>query len=194
MSDPQITQLLGRVRAGDDAAEQELLPLIYADLHARAAALMRSERSDATLQPTALVHEAWLRLQKSPGESDWSSRRHFLGLAARVMRNVLVDRARRRRATEELDLERDGIAVRAGSAAAVGGGEGLDMVDVLDLHAAMERLRERDPELERIVELRFFAGMTLQEVADTFGKSLTSVHRGWELARSFLQRELLRGE
>jgi RNA polymerase sigma factor (TIGR02999 family) len=160
------------------------MPLIYADLHARAAAVMRGERRQVTMQPTALVHEAWLRLQQSPG-SDWQSRAHFLRLAGRVMRNVLVDRARRRPAAAG-DEVADQVAIAIGP-------DIDDQVDVLDLQAALAALAARDPELEQIVDLRFFAGLTLQETADALGKSVTSVHRGWELARAFRLRELRRG-
>ncbi len=182
-ADSEINQLLARLRAGDVSVGQQLIPLIYADLHARAAAIMRNENREVTLQPTALVHEAWLRIQKSPG-SGWEDRNHFLRLAGRVMRNVLIDRARRRRATaDDVDIETLAIPI---------GADGGDCVDVLDLQAALERLGARDPELEEIVDMRFFAGLTLEETASAMGKSVTSVHRAWELARSFLLRELRR--
>src|SRR5690606_40016042 len=180
-SDLDITNLLLRSRAGDLEASDQLMPLIYADLHARAAAIMRGESREATLQPTALVHEVWIRLQRSPGV-EWESRGHFLRLAGRVMRNVLVDRARRRRMTAA-DVDLDAVAIAIGPNVE-------DRVDVLDLQAALARLAERDPELEEIVDMRFFAGLTLQETADARGRSVTSVHRAWELARTFLLREL----
>jgi RNA polymerase sigma factor (TIGR02999 family) len=181
-ADVRITALLSRVQAGDATAAEQLLPLLYAHLHERAAALMRREARAVTLQPTALVHEAWLRLQQSPGAA-WTDRSHFLRLAARVMRNVLIDGARRRRAA--------GAADDAGSAAlTVAAADAAEPIDVIDLHAALARLGERDPELERLVELRFFGGLTLQETAAALDKSLTATHRAWELARAFLAREL----
>lgn len=188
----QITVLLTRLRGGDSAAAEQLIPLVYADLHARAAAIMRGERQQGTLQPTALVHEAWMRLQKSPGNS-CENRRHFLRLAGRVMRNVLVDRARRRREHANVDVASLAITLPPGSGSlplSHADGSGGDCIDVLDLQTALERLAERDPELEEIVDMRFFAGLTLRETAEALGKSVTGVHRAWELARTFLLREL----
>lgn len=181
----QITRLLSQLSAGDTRAAERLMPLLYADLHARAAAMMRREHSGVTLQPTALLNEAWLRLQRSPGGS-YADRSHFLRLAGRVMRNVLVDHARRR---NRADIHRDGEAL----AVAIGPGA-EDRAAVLDLQQALQRLATRDPELEQIVELRFFAGLTLQETADTLGMTTSSVHRAWELARAFLLRELRQAE
>lgn len=184
-ADTEINQLLARLRAGDASVSQQLIPLIYADLHTRAAAIMRNENREMTLQPTALVHEAWMRLQQSPG-SGCEDRSHFMRLAGRVMRNVLIDRARRRRAaTKDVDVETLAIPI---------GADGGDCIDVLDLQAALERLSARDPELEEIVDMRFFAGLTLEETAAAVGKSVTSVHRAWELARTFLLRELRRSQ
>lgn len=180
--DAEITRLLLRLRHGDGAAGEQLMPLLYADLHARAEQLMRGERRGLTLQPTALLHEAWVRLSQSPGTT-WTDRGHFLRLAAKVMRNVLVDHARRRHT--EAGVTADALPVALGPDAA-------DQVDVLDLQAALQRLAAHDPELDRIVELRFFGGLTLQETAQALGKPTSSVHRAWELARAFLLRELKR--
>lgn len=184
-ADSEINQLLARLRAGDQSVGQELIPLIYSDLHTRAVALMQGESREVTLQPTALVHEAWMRLQRSPG-SGWEDRRHFLRLAGRVMRNVLIDRARRKRAVSD-DVDVETLAISLGP-------DGSDSIDLLDLQAALERLATRDSELEEIVDMRFFAGLTLEETAATLGKSVTSVHRAWELARTFLSRELRRSQ
>lgn len=184
-TDPMITQLLARMREGDAVASEQLMPLLYAHLHERAVALMRRESREVTMQPTMLVHEAWLRLQQNPG-SGYEDRGHFLRLAGRVMRNLLVDSARRRKhAAGGADPEVLAIAI---------GPDADDRVDVLDLQAALEALARRDPELEQIVEMRFFAGLTLQETAQALGKSTTGVHRGWELARAFLLRELRRDD
>ncbi len=181
----QITQLLTRLQRGESTAADELMPLLYADLHARARSMMRREPANSTLQPTALLHEAWMRLQ--PAAEGIGDRRHFVRLAGRVMRNVLVDHARRRRRrpTESLPAE-DEVAI------AIGPGPD-ERIAVLDLQAALERLAQRDPELEEIVELRFFGGLTLQETADTLERSRAAVFRSWELARAFLLRELSRG-
>ncbi|MEZ5964397.1 MAG: ECF-type sigma factor [Planctomycetota bacterium] len=181
LSGDEITKLLHRLRDGDAAAGEQLLPLLYADLHARAERMMRNEHRAVTLQPTALLHEAWLRLSQNPGA--WTDRGHFVRLAARVMRNVLVDHARRRRAAGDVETNTLPVAI---------GPDAADHVDVLDLQAALQRLAECDPELEHIVELRFFGGLTLQETADSLGRPTSSVHRAWELARAFLLRELRR--
>lgn len=177
----QITALLARARAGDPEATEQVIPLLYGELHARAEALMRGERAGVTLQPTALLHEAWLRLKQSPG-APWTDRNHFLRLAGRVMRNVLVDHARRHKAARPEDQEAL-LSITIGP-------DQDDRVDMLDLQAAIEQLAKRDPELEQIIELRFFAGMTLQETALALGKSVSAVHRAFELARAFLLRAL----
>ncbi|MCA8952584.1 MAG: sigma-70 family RNA polymerase sigma factor [Planctomycetes bacterium] len=181
----QITQLLSRLQGGDNGAAEQLMPLLYAELHARASAMMRRESEAMTLQPTALLHEAWVRLQEySAGrETTYTDRTHFLRLAGKVMRNVLVDHARRRRRRAADEPLGDELAI------AIGPGPD-ERADVLDLQVAMQRLAERDAELEEIVELRFFGGLTLQETADALGKTTSSVHRAWELARAFLLREL----
>ena len=185
-TDTEITQLLGRYRNGDAAAGERLLPLLYGSLRARAAALMRGESREVTLQPTALVHEAWMRLSRSPG-GQWRDRGFFLRLAGRVMRNVLVARARRWRPKTVEDIDPATLAVP------IGPGE-RDHVEILDLDAALDRLARRDPELAELVDMRFFGGATLQEAGELLGKSTAAVHRSWELARTILLRELRRGD
>jgi len=180
----QITRLLSRLSSGDIEAADQVMPLLYADLHARAAAMMRREQSHATLQPTALLNEAWMRLQGNSG-SDYADRAHFLRLAGRIMRNVLVDHARRRKRSKRQGGSEE-LAVAIGP-------ETTQQVEVLDLQAALEKLANTDPELEQVVELRYFAGLTLRETAETLGKTTSSVHRAWELARAFLLRELSTG-
>ncbi|MCR9245708.1 MAG: ECF-type sigma factor [bacterium] len=176
----EITKLLSRLSGGEQAAAEQLMPLLYADLHKKAQAIMQREQHGVTLQPTALLNEAWMRLQ--PREGQYADRTHFLRLAGRVMRNVLVDHARRRRRTSKESIDGDlAIAI---------GGETEGRAAVLDLQAALERLAARDPELEQIVELRFFGGLTVQETATVLEKSPSAVHRAWELARAFLLREL----
>jgi RNA polymerase sigma factor (TIGR02999 family) len=192
-----ITTLLIRVRAGDSAAADELLPHVYEDLHEKAAALMRGERRGITLQPTALVHEAWLRIARSPG-AEWTDRGHFLRLAARAMRNALVDHARRRRrdargnAAPPPRHEGDDADASAGLTVAIGPdpNDPADRVDMLDLQDALARLAAKDEQLERIVELRFFAGLTMQETGDALGLTVRQVQRAFELARAWLMREL----
>ena len=184
----RTTSLLTRLAAGDEAAGAELLPLIYEDLRARAARVMQAERADHTLQPTALVHEAWMKLARprGPGGSGFDGRSHFLGIAARAMRQVLVDHARRRQAEKRDGGER----VTLDGALAVYRDEGID---VLDLETALEELAKEDAELAHWVELRFFGGLEVREVADLTGVSHRRVERGWVFARTWLRRYLGRG-
>ncbi|MCA8953830.1 MAG: RNA polymerase subunit sigma [Planctomycetes bacterium] len=185
-SDAEITQLLTRFRDGDADAGERLVPLLYASLRARAESLMRGESREVTLQPTVLVHEAWLRLCRSPG-GEWRDRGFFLRLAGRVMRNVLVDRARRKRPAVADGVDPETLAIPIGPGAD-------DHVEVLSLHEALERLAERDPELADLVDMRFFGGVTLEDAAEVLGRSRAAVHRSWELARTILLRELRRGD
>ncbi len=176
-------RLLSRLAEGDGSAAAELLSSLYAELRQIAERCMAGERSDHTLQPTALVHEAYVRLFEG-GAPNLEGRVHFVRLAARAMRNVLIDHARARAARK-----RDG------------GGpvEGIDLtlasfeestVEVLDLEAALRRLEEMDEELARLIELRFFAGLTLPEIAELESISVPTLERRWRVARSWLRSEL----
>lgn len=180
---PNATLLLRRYGEGDRAAADELLPLLYEELRRIAGAHLAHERRDHTLQPTALVHEAWLRLVDQPAR-DLQSRQHFLSLAARVMRRVLVDHAR-----EHGALKRGGEAARVTLDGAVALYESRAL-DLLALNDALDALSALDPALARLVELRFFAGLSNAEVAELEGASLRSVERGWSTARAFLRGEL----
>ena len=181
---PSVTQLLGRMSAGDASAANELLPVLYEELHALASKFMRERPSGTTLQPTALVNEAWLKLVDAQAASGFESRSHFLGVAARAMRSVLVDYARRRGA-----LKRGGAHERVPLEHVVdlfeeNGGE------LLALDEALTRLAEMDPELGRVVELRFFGGLSVEETARATGRSEATIVREWRVARLWLQREL----
>jgi RNA polymerase sigma factor (TIGR02999 family) len=161
---------------------QELAPLVYDELRRLAAAYMRREKPGQTLQPTALVHEAYLRL--AGAGTPWHDKRHFIGIAARSMRQILVERARARGAQKRwAGLDRvsmsDSLAVSADP-------EG--MLPALD--DALSRLETIDPEQARIVELRFFAGLSIEEAADALGMSPATLKRRWSLARAWLHREL----
>jgi RNA polymerase sigma factor (TIGR02999 family) len=177
------TRLLAQVRAGDSAALDQLLGLVYDELRRLAAWQMRAEREDHTLQPTALVHEAYLRLAGRP-DPHWENRAHFFAVAAQVMRHVLVDHARARNAGK-----------RAGAKTHVALDEALDVasgqdVDVIALHDAVERLAAVDPRLARVVEMRYFGGLTVPEVAEVTGMSRVTVEREWVTARAWLRKEL----
>jgi RNA polymerase sigma factor (TIGR02999 family) len=179
-----ITALLADLRVGDEAAQEAVASWLYPRLRAVAGAEMAKEGRQVTVQPTMLVHEAWIRLTGGQ-ERDYQSRQHFLRLAGRVIRNILVDAARSRRSRASGHGEESPLELAIGP-------EPTDVIGVLDLQAALERLAERDPELERIIELRFFAGLTLEETAEVLDRSTTSVHRAWQLARTILIRELRR--
>ena len=160
----------------------DLAPLVYNELRRIAGAYMRSESPGRTLQPTALVNEAYLRLagEKTP----WNDRRHFVAIAARAMRQILVERARARGAQKRWGAL-DRVSLHESLAGAV---PHEDLMPALD--EALERLEAIDPEQARIVELRFFAGLTVEEAADTLGMSPATLKRRWSLARAWLFREL----
>ncbi len=176
------TQLLERASRGDAAAVNELLPLVYAELRARAGAYFRVQPAGHTLQPTALVHDAYLRLVETPG-SEWSSRAHFCAVAATAMRQILTNHAKRRALAQAARGEiREATLLQSPSKSAD--------VDLLALDAAMEKLTERNAERARLIELRFFGGLNNEEVAGVLGTSASTVKREWRKARAWLLMEL----
>jgi RNA polymerase sigma factor (TIGR02999 family) len=182
----EVTRLLKAMNAGDAAAAEQLLPLIYKELHRIAEAYMRRERPDHTLQATALIHEAYLRLMG--GNIDFDNRGHFIGLAAHVMRRVLVDYARQHNAERRAGgLRRVEIQEELAISP-----ERLDEVLILD--GAMERLKEKNPRQAQLVELRYFGGLSVDQIAAILGIAPRSVKRDWFLARMFLYSELSPGE
>jgi RNA polymerase sigma-70 factor (ECF subfamily) len=180
---PKITQLLIEWNNGRNGALQDLLPLVYGELRRLAAQRLRRERPDHTLQPTALVHEAYIRLVDQR-RVRWENRAHFYGVAAHVMRRILVDRARARKADK-----RGGGWERVTLVGDKTPNGGRD-VDVLSLDDALQRLAALDPQQERIVELRYFGGLTLEETAEVIGISTATVKREWAIARAWLRAEL----
>jgi RNA polymerase sigma factor (TIGR02999 family) len=179
---PQLIQLVEDVRRGEAAATEELVPLLYAELRRLAAALMARERQGATLQPTALVHEAYLRLLGDGVE--WQSRAHFLGAAACAMRRILIERARRR-ARSKRGGGRERVTLTDGTLRCEPPSENL-----LALDAALVELHTRDADMARVVELRYFGGLTLEETAEVLRTSTRSVNRLWAAARAWLHRAL----
>jgi RNA polymerase sigma factor (TIGR02999 family) len=179
----EVTSLLRRWRAGDDAAIDALAPLVYDELKRLARSALRGSSSSPTVQPTALVHELFVRLLGRPA-LDLRDRHHFFALAAKMLRQVLVDQARARQARKR------GGGCLTVDAAAVGFVSAPLGIDLLDLDRALEKLRRREPEIERLVEVRFFAGLTIQEAAVVLSRSEASLARDWALARAFLYREL----
>jgi len=173
-SDPsgEPTRLLARLSSGDAAAADELLPLLYGQLREIAGRLMSDQRAEHTLQPTALVNEAWLKLAGPAESTDWESHKHFLRVAARAMRSVLVDHARAVK-TQKLLIEAE-----------------ERVHDVLAFDEALAQLEALDPELAQVVEMRFFGGLTNEEVGRALGLSTPTVERRWRTARMFLRKSL----
>jgi RNA polymerase sigma-70 factor (ECF subfamily) len=180
--DGQVTLLLKAMKNGDESAAGKLLPLVYNELHRLAKSYMRRERPDHTLQPTALINEAYLRLAQD--SVDWQSRQHFIGVAANVMRRLLVDHARARNAE-----------ARAGGLARVELEEGLMVSnerssEVLALHDALTTLEAVDPRQAKVVELRYFGGFSVEEIGALLEMSPRTVKRHWALARIWLLQQM----
>jgi RNA polymerase sigma factor (TIGR02999 family) len=180
----ELTRLLRLVRDGDADAADRLTPLVYDELRRLAAAQMRHERAGQTLQPTALVHEAYLRLL-TDGAPDWESSAHFFGAAAEAMRRILVERARRRNR-----LRHGGGRNRVELDNALVLDMSSDPALVVAIDEAIERLRQFDPRLHDLVKLRCFAGLTLSEAAGVLGVSSRTLDRDWVVARAWLRKEL----
>lgn len=181
-----ITQLLGAWRDGDTNARDELVAVLYPELRRLAAQQFRRERADHTLQPTALVNEAWMRLAGS-GSLTVNDRNHLLGIAARLMREILIDHARGRAAAK-----RDGGQRVTLSAIDKLTGQGNE-VDLIALDGALDRLAVLDSGKARIVELRYFAGLSVEETAQAVGQSPATVKRHWQAARLWLFHALDEG-
>ncbi|MGE0441193.1 MAG: sigma-70 family RNA polymerase sigma factor [Gemmatimonadales bacterium] len=181
-----VTQLLSRVASGEEGALDQLFPLVYAELRRAAEGALRAERPGHTLQPTALVHEAYLKLVG--GSIPSRDRGHFLSIAARAMRQILVDHARRRRAAKRgageapvpLEIE---VA-----------GAGMPVDELIALDDALERLSAVNPRLRRVVELRYFGGLSEEEIATILEVTTRTVQRDWTKARAWLYREVYGGE
>lgn len=177
-----VTQLLHAWGKGDEAARDELIPLVYDTLRRIARHQLRGERAGHTLETTALINEAYLKLVEQ--SVSWQSRAHFFGIAARLMRQLLVDYARaRQRLKRGGDMQQISLTDVAGIAQE-------QAVDLLALDDALQILSEVDPQSSRIVELRFFGGLTIEETAQVMGISTPTVERGWRAARAWLQTEL----
>lgn len=180
-----VTELLAEWRDGNQLAEEQLFPLVYDELRKLARSHLRRERPDHTLQPTALVNEAYLRLIDQK-RVQWQSRAHFFGIASQMMRRILVDHARARKADR-----RGGGARNLTLEDEVTPGDTRD-VDLIALDDALEALAALDPSGARVVELRYFGGLTIEETAEVLGTSASTVKREWRAARTWLFRELNR--
>jgi RNA polymerase sigma-70 factor (ECF subfamily) len=185
MPTANLTDLLHRLSQGDKQAESDLIPLIYRELHRMASAQLRRERPGHTLQPTALVHEAYLKLVRQ-NNADWKDRAHFLGVACQIMRRILVDHARRRGADK-----RGGQNGRIQLDEAIAGAEQTSLI-VTQVDEALDRLEEINPRQAKVVEMRFFGGLSEEEIGEILHVSSRTVKRDWTMARAWLYGELHR--
>jgi RNA polymerase sigma factor (TIGR02999 family) len=185
MSD--VTRILSQIESGDPSAAEQLLPLVYAELRKLAAAKLADERPGQTLQATALVHDAYVRLVGADQAQPWSSRGHFFGAAAEAMRRILIERARRR------------VAWKAGGRrerremteiADVADDPGADKLDLLALDEALRKLESQSPRKAQLVKLRFFAGLTMEEAARVLGIAVSTASADWHYAKAWLQLEM----
>jgi RNA polymerase sigma factor (TIGR02999 family) len=184
----EVTRILSAIEQGDPHAAEQLLPLVYNELRQLAAQKLASEKPGQTLQATALVHEAYLRLVGAGGEQRWDGRRHFFAAAAEAMRRILINRARARGRLKHgggwrrLRLEHIDLSL-------------AELPDeFLDLNEALDQLAQVDPGCAELVKLRFFAGLTLEEAANTLGVVRRTADRYWAFARSWLYAALRKGE
>lgn len=181
----EVTRILSRIDQGDPAAADQLLPLVYEELRKLAAAKLSREQPGQTLQPTALVHEAYLRLVDCDEQQNWNGRGHFFSAAAEAIRRILIERARSKKRLK-----------RGGSARKVQLDEGIDLAadqeleELIDLHEVLDLLEERDPEKAAVVKMRFFAGLTIPQIAEAMSISSSTADRYWAYARAWLVREM----
>jgi RNA polymerase sigma factor (TIGR02999 family) len=181
----EVTLLLDRLAGGDRSAEEALMPRVYAELHRLAVLRLRGERSDHTLQATALVNEAYLRLCRS-ADIDWQNRAHFFRVAARMMRRILVDYARQRNAEKR---NCGGSAVPLDDVIVISDDR---TAEALEVDRALEQLAVLSPRQAEVVEMRFFAGLSEEEIAAALGKSVRTIRRDWLVARAWLHEQLHR--
>ena len=188
MPDGHATILLRRVQDGDSKAVRELLPLVYDELRGLAAVQLRNERAGHTLQATALVHEAFLKLVGTD-RMDWRGRSHFCGVASQAIRRILVDHARGKGR-----IKRGGDRDRAEFDEGMVQVEGLGASDIVGLDDALEKLSQRNERHARVVELKFFGGLTSEQAAEVLGVSTRTVDGDWAMARAWLRREMEPGQ
>ncbi len=179
-----VTNILGQIEAGDPSAAEKLLPLVYEELRKLAAAKLQHEKPGQTLQATALVHDAYIRLVDVEKAQQWNSRGHFFAAAAESMRRILVDQARRKaslkRGGDFQRIEMSGVDLEIKSR----------QLDLLALNETLDRLAEQDPRAAELVKLRFFAGLTNQQAAEALGVSVATGENDWAYAKSWLRVEL----
>jgi RNA polymerase sigma factor (TIGR02999 family) len=182
----EVTQILSAIAHGEPTAAEKLLPLVYDELRQLAAARLADEKPGQTLQPTALVHEAYLRLVAGTKAQNWNSRGHFFAAAAEAIRRILIENARRKgRLRRGGDVRKESIDATEPAVAA-----STDPVDVLALSDALDRLAAASPRRAELVKLRYFAGMTVPEVARHLGISQSTAEADWTYAKAWLKREM----
>ena len=181
----EVTRLIGQLRAGDATAEGALFESLYEELRAIAGRLFASQKASHTLQPTALLHEAYLKIAR-PSELEVTDRGHFLNLAARAMRQILVNHARDRVAQKRGGPDRHRVSLPS----SLSSGEGLEPAELLALDEALSSLAAVDPRQAEIVQLRIFAGLSHEEVAESLGVSLRTVEGDWKMAKAWLRVRL----
>jgi len=190
MNDGPVTVLLQRIGEGDPRAAEELLPLVYDELRRLAAARMSHESAGQTLQPTALVHEAWLRLG-GEDQPQWANRAHFFGAAAEAMRRILIDNARRKQAARH-GGELAKVSASESDSALIIAAPSANDEEMLLMNEAIEALAAHDPRKAELVKHRYFVGLSMEETADLLGISLRTATRDWNYARAWLFNEVTR--
>ena len=178
-----VTVLLGKLRQGEAGAADQLFSMLYTELRSLAAGLFRSQRASHTLQPTAVLHEAYLKMVKAPGE--WKDRAHFFAVAAKAMRQVLVNHAR-----DQAALKRGGKNAERVTLEGLPAGAPGEAAEILALHDALEELAKLDARQARIAELKFFAGLSTEEVAEAVGIATRTVELDWKMAKDWLSARL----
>jgi RNA polymerase sigma factor (TIGR02999 family) len=179
-----ITQLLVDWEKGDQAAMEKLMPLVYSELRRLATNYLRRERAGHTLQPTALVNEAYLKLIDQRN-TRWQNRAHFFGIAAQLMRRILVDHARQRQAVKRGGVDQQRLSITSAETVIK-----QLQIDLLALNEAMDELAQMDPQQSRIVELKFFGGLSIEEIAEVLSIGHATVERDWKMARAWLRKQL----
>ena len=179
-----ITRLLVDWEKGDQAAMEKLMPLVYSELRRLATNYLRRERAGHTLQPTALVNEAYLKLVDQRN-ARWQNRAHFFGIAAQLMRRILVDHARQRQAVKRGGQDQQRLSITSAETVIK-----QPQIDLLALNEAMNELAQLDPQQSRIVELKFFGGLSIEEIAEVLSIGHATVERDWKMARAWLRKQL----
>lgn len=183
MGNEEVTRILEAASSGDASAVENLIPILYDELRKLAAWRLNRERAPQTLQATALVHEAYLKL--SPGEEKWENRKHFFSAAAEAMRRILIDRARKRRA-----IRHGGEMARTEFVEADICSPGMDDSELLSIHEVLGRFAEIEPRKAELVKLRYFVGLTIEEASEALGVSIPTAKRDWVFAKAWLFREI----